>query len=173
MVGKNTRRPSRINFRKPLPPPPRADNQPIPHAPKRSAIAITGTGPDRLCAICLGRLEAGTVMTICECGKFFHLSCIRDIGQCPLCNHAFDFSPSGSMEGHQGTSVKEITQGEDNTLEVVFQCPVCFSYVREDAAVCHCGAVFDSEEEIYLCPGCGCEVSKDAETCHNCGMKYE
>jgi hypothetical protein len=112
-------------------------------------------------------------MTICECGKFFHLSCIRDIGQCPLCAHSFAFSPSGPEEGDQGIGVEEASQGEDNTLETVFQCPVCFSYVREDATECQCGAMFDSEEEVYLCPECGCEVQKDAEACGNCGMRFE
>lgn len=149
-----------------------ADNQPVPHAPKRSTIAITGTRPDRLCAICLGRLEAGAVMTFCECGRFFHLSCISEMGQCPICNHEFAFCrQSGEKENEPGTIDENLRNGD--TVETVFQCPVCYSYVREDAQVCQCGAVFDSEEEVYLCPGCGCEVSKDAASCHQCNMEYE
>jgi len=172
MEGKRSLRLGRISHRRPLPPPPKPETQPVPHTPKKSVIAITGTRPDRLCAVCLGRLEPGATMTICECGKLFHMACIADIGQCPICGHSFGFPANSQNAAASPAEAQESEVPEDDVQEIVYQCPVCFSYVPGDATSCSCGAVFDTEEEVYLCPGCSQEVEKDAAQCPHCGMEY-
>jgi hypothetical protein len=174
MVERFLRRPNRVNIRRPLPPPPTAENQPSTHTTKKPILAVTGTKTDRICAICLGKLEPGTKITFCMCGKFFHLECISELRACPLCNYSIiikhdllDSNAKKEVSFDNGTENKDIT-------EIAYQCPVCDSYVHENSEKCTCGVIFDMEEEdIYLCPGCGHEVEQDAHKCENCGMIYE
>jgi predicted RNA-binding Zn-ribbon protein involved in translation (DUF1610 family) len=174
MVERFLRRPNRVNIRRPLPPPPTAENQPSTHTTKKPILAVTGTKTDRICAICLGKLEPGTKITFCTCGKFFHVECISELRDCPLCNYSIIIKhdlpyPDTNNEG----AAIEDSQGSDIT-EIVYQCPMCEAYVSENSEKCSCGAIFDVEtEEIYLCPGCGHEVEPNAQKCENCDMTYE
>jgi hypothetical protein len=174
MVERFLRRPNRVNIRRPLPPPPNSGNQATTHTTKKPILAVTGTKTDRICAICLGKLEPGTKITFCMCGKFFHLECISELRDCPLCNYSIVIKhdlPYTNMNKELG--VNEETQ-EGDIIEIAYQCPECESYVAENSEKCSCGAIFDmNEDEIYLCPGCGLEVDPEAEKCENCGMTYE
>lgn len=87
---------------------------------------------------------------------------------------------------HDGYWYKERKNG-------LFICPVCGSFVDEDARSCNnCGAIFeDGEEEIhekteenidywhkekpslFVCPVCGSFVSEDSDSCPNCGAIFE
>ncbi|MBU4031535.1 MAG: hypothetical protein KKH41_06675 [Candidatus Thermoplasmatota archaeon] len=162
-------------IRRPVPEPVRAaENHPVPHTSKKPILAVTGTKPDRICGICLGKLEPGTALTFCNCGKFFHMSCISELGECPLCGFAIRKNKENIIQGPiPGDSVHE-NQADGDVIETVYQCPVCDSYVSESSEQCACGAIFDMEdEEIYLCPQCDCEVNPDSEKCDNCGMIYD
>ena len=182
MGEKGVRRPRRISLRRPLPPPPK--EKPVPHIPKKPVLASTGTKVDRLCAICLGKLEPGVAITFCKCGKFFHLDCISELKICPLCQHETEFShivvdesqsqtsTTASSDG-QPASTEDIEPHEEEFYEEVFQCPLCEAYVEESAAECQCGAQFDTEEEIYTCPDCEAEVEQDSIKCPKCGMSFE
>ena len=149
------------------------ENIPVPHTPKKPTLAVTGTKPDRLCAICLGRLEPGAVLTFCNCGKYFHMACIYELGECPVCNFAFNSKREIGVSPEADEKSIETYNPDSEVVEVVFQCPVCESYVSEDAERCQCGAVFDVDKEIYLCPQCEHEVKKDSERCENCGTDFE
>ncbi len=174
MVERVIRKPRRMSLRRPLPPPPK--EKPVPHIPKKPVLASTGTKVDRLCAICLGKLEPGVAITFCKCGKFFHLDCISEIKICPLCQHEIEFSHVVVDEANIHDNVP-MTEDNDHPneefYEEVFQCPLCEAYVEESAAECQCGAQFDTEEEIYTCPDCEAEIEPDATECPNCGLSFE
>ena len=177
MVERAIRKRRRRSLRRPLPPPPR--EKPVPHIPKKPVLASTGTKVDRLCAICLGKLEPGVAITFCKCGKFFHLDCISEIRICPLCQHETEFSHIGVDEsqipenGQTQASTEYTEPHEEEYYEEVFQCPLCEAYVEESAAECKCGAQFDTEEEIYTCPDCEAEIEPDATECPNCGLLFQ
>lgn len=161
-------------MRRPVPPPPpagRITDKPIAHIPKKPKLASTGTRVDRLCAICLGKLEPGVAITFCQCGKFFHLDCISEVKTCPLCQHEMEFS---HMVVEESPGQNYIAQDiEEDIYEEVLQCPLCGAYVNEDATECQCGAQFDTEMEIYTCPECSAEVDPDASRCPGCGLIFE
>ena len=177
MVERVVRRPRRVSLRRPLPPPPK--EKPVPHIPKKPVLASTGTKVDRLCAICLGKLEPGVAITFCKCGKFFHLDCISEIKICPLCQHETEFShvvvdDSQISDKNQISAEKESEDAQyEEIYEEMFQCPLCEAYVDESAAECKCGAQFDTEEEIYTCPDCETEIEPDATECPKCGLSFE
>lgn len=177
MVERVLRKPRRINLRRHLPPPPK--ERPVPHIPKKPVLASTGTKVDRLCAICLGKLEPGVAITFCKCGKFFHLDCISEIKICPLCQHETEFShvvideSQASNDSSPETAAVPEEDLYEEIYEEVFQCPLCEAYVDESAAECQCGAQFDTEEEIYTCPDCEAEIEPDATECPNCGLSFE
>ncbi len=175
MVERTTRKPRRMSLRRPLPPPPK--EKPVPHIPKKPVLASTGTKVDRLCAICLGKLEPGVAITFCKCGKFFHLDCISEIKICPLCQHETEFShivvDESQIPEKSQSQVSTEEPHEEEFYEEVFQCPLCEAYVEESAAECQCGAQFDTEEEIYTCPDCEAEVKPDAIECPKCGLSFE
>jgi hypothetical protein len=174
MVERFLRRPNRVNIRRPLPPPPTSGSQTPIHTAKKPILAVTGTKTDRICAICLGKLEPGTIITFCMCGKFFHLECISELRDCPLCNYSVIIKhdlPYSNTKNEM--DIGEESQESDIT-EIVYQCPECESYVSENSENCSCGAVFDmDEEDVYLCPGCSHEVGPDAQKCDKCGMIYD
>ena len=178
MAEREIRRPRRVKLRRPLPPPPPKE-KPVAHIPKKPILASTGTRIDRLCAICLGKLEPGVAITFCKCGKFFHLDCISEVKVCPLCQHETESSHivvDESQIPEESEKIAELAEPqkmEEEIVEEVFQCPLCESYVDDDAAECQCGAQFDTEEEIYTCPECGTEVEPDAEKCSNCNLIFE
>jgi hypothetical protein len=156
---------------------PLPENHPVPHTTKKPVLAVTGTKPDRICTICLGRLEPGTALTFCDCGKFFHLACIYEIDVCPLCGFELvtieEEEPSTPIENPEKGEVKDEEYGTD-MVEIMYQCPLCESYVDEDTEQCKCGAIFDNrEEEVYLCPQCGNEVEPDSNSCLQCGAKFK
>jgi predicted RNA-binding Zn-ribbon protein involved in translation (DUF1610 family) len=174
MVERILRRPNQVNIRRPLPPPPNSDLRPSTHSSKKPILAMTGTKIDRLCAICLGKLEPGTAITFCICGKFFHIKCISELRECPLCNYSITIQHDLPYSNTQNEDIVNIKHQENDIIEIVYQCPVCDSYVFENSEKCTCGAIFDrAMEEIFLCPGCGHEVDQNAQKCENCGMTYE
>ena len=154
-------------------PSPAPENYPVPHTPKKPILAVTGTKPDRICAICLGKLEPGTALTFCNCGKYFHMGCISELGECPLCGFVFMNDAAGLEKGGVDIEPEEEYRPDNDIIETVYQCPMCNSYVSEDSKQCECGAIFDTEEEVYLCPQCGHEVKPDSERCDKCGMVYD
>ena len=165
------RRLGRERVRRQLPIPVQ-ENQPIPHTSKKPILAITGTKPDKICTICLGKLEPGASLTFCNCGKYFHMNCISELCECPLCGFKFDMKRDAGIVSNKEPFADTAYLEEDIT-EIVYQCPVCHSYVPENSERCSCGALFDmDEEEIYLCPQCGNEVGPDSERCGKCGMIY-
>jgi len=173
MVERILRRPNRMNIRRPLPPPPNPESQHT-HTSKKPVLAVTGTKTDRICAICLGKLEPGIAITFCKCGKFFHLDCISELGECPLCNWMVTIKPELPRAIVENDVITSNGLQENDMMEIVYQCPACESYVPKNSEKCSCGAIFDIEnEDIYLCPGCGHEVDPDARKCGNCGMIYE
>jgi hypothetical protein len=168
------RGPKRVTMRMPKgrPPPPK---RPVPHAPKKPKLAATGTKLDRLCAICLGKLEPGVSMTFCECGKFFHIDCITRVHECPLCNRTMELRDVVIGES-VGKGLQVSTDEEGDVTEFVYQCPVCERYVAADAGTCECGAVFEGEgdEDVtFHCPSCGAEVGGDAVRCESCGLSFD
>ena len=154
-------------------PQPVIENQPVPHTSKKPILAVTGTKPDRICAICLGKLEPGIALTFCNCGKYFHMACISELCECPLCGFIFNIQKA-QMDYNSNEAITFDSDSPSEVIpEIVYQCPVCKSYVPENSERCSCGAVFDmDEEEIYLCPQCGNEVGPDSERCDKCGMIY-
>ena len=170
MVERVVKRPRRLSLRRPLPPPPK--EKPVPHIPKKPVLASTGTKIDRLCAICLGKLEPGFAITFCKCGKFFHLDCISEVKICPICQHETEFSHV-VVDDKQQENYSESNEEYEEIYEEMFQCPLCEAYVDESAAECKCGAQFDTEEEIYTCPDCEEEIKPDAVECPKCGLSFE
>ena len=163
-----------MNIRKPLPPPPNSDNPSISHTWKKPVLALTGTKPDRICAICLGKMDVGTIMTFCNCGKLFHLDCISELGECPLCNFKVVIrkEPPVQINQLEFNDTEEIL--EQDIMEIIYQCPACDSYVSADSDKCACGAIFDIvSEDIYLCPGCGNEVERNSIKCLKCDMLFD
>lgn len=151
-----------------------ARKRPVPHTRKMPKLAATGTRLDRLCAVCLGRLEPGSVITFCDCGKFFHVDCITRVGPCPLCGYTIGWGILSELASQEGPADKELEGYEADLTEIVYQCPICDAYVQADAETCACGAVFDSHDaETFLCPSCGAEVDEHAQECHDCGMTYD
>jgi predicted RNA-binding Zn-ribbon protein involved in translation (DUF1610 family) len=150
--------------------------KPVPHTSKKPTLVSTGVKIDRLCGICLGRLQPGVSLTFCECGKFFHMACISEVKECPVCHYQIEGVSSRVDAAVQNTLASSETDYGDDLTEVMYQCPVCDSYVPENATACKCGAVFDREEgqvEVFVCPGCGAEVRQDSDKCEKCGMEYE
>ena len=139
-----------VNVRRPLPPPPNPDGQSSIHSSKKPTLAVTGTKTDRLCAICLGKLEPGTAITFCLCGKIFHIKCISELRECPLCNFSIviqhDLPFSNTKEDDERVNDE---RQENDIIEIVYQCPVCELYVPENSEKCTCGAIFDLEEEEF------------------------
>ncbi len=172
MVERVLRRP-RSRLRRPLSMPSREvpPKEPVPHIPKKPILASTGTKVDRLCAICLGKLNPGVAITFCTCGKFFHLDCISEVRVCPICQEEMEFSHI-VVEETEAYHEEEIIDYEEDIVEEVFQCPLCQEYVDEDAAECKCGAQFDTEVEIYTCPECDAEVEPDASECPDCKTEF-
>jgi len=150
--------------------------KPVPHTSKKPTLVSTGVKIDRLCCICLGRLQSGVALTFCECGKFFHLACITEIKECPVCHYRFEETVGQAVQRQQENLAASESEYGDDVTEVMYQCPMCDSYLPENASACKCGAVFDREEgqvEVFVCPGCGAEVSRDSKKCGNCSMDYE
>ncbi|MDO9536838.1 MAG: hypothetical protein Q7J68_00780 [Thermoplasmata archaeon] len=171
MVERLLRRPKRVNIRRPLPPPPSEETPPVRHTAKKPKLAVTGMKVDRICAICLGKLEPGMALSFCNCGKFFHLECIAELDTCPLCEFAITLN-IGTLDNSVGDTLPDYEESPENDIiEIVYQCPECESYVHENSEKCSCGAIFDAEEEeIYLCPGCEKEMDANAVKCPHCGM---
>jgi len=58
------------------------------------------------CKICFGVIKAGLALVKCKCGKHYHHSCARRVGECPACGYNFlawkatrDESPTVSPPG--------------------------------------------------------------------------
>lgn len=150
--------------------------KPVPHTSKKPTLVSTGVKIDRLCGICLGRLQPGISLTFCGCGKFFHMACISEVKECPVCHYRVDGIGGQTVKTMLESPAPSESDYGDDLTEVMYQCPVCDSYVPENATACKCGAVFDRQEgqvEVFVCPGCGAEVRQDSDKCMKCGMEYE
>lgn len=153
MVERIQRRPNRVNIRRPLPPPPNQESQQFTHTSKKPVLAVTGTKTDRICTICLGKLEPGIAITFCKCGKYFHLDCISELGECPLCNYTITLKRDSPDLNGENEMVTSNGLQENDIMEIVYQCPACESYVPEKSEKCSCGAIFDiKEEEVFFMP---------------------
>ncbi|MDD4307250.1 MAG: hypothetical protein PHU53_00395 [Thermoplasmata archaeon] len=168
MTERMLRKSERVTLRRPLPPPRAETVQPL---PQRPILAATGMPQARMCSVCLGKMAPGTVMTYCECGKFFHIGCISKLGECPLCKSEIRIVNETSKEPDVLDDIRE--EEEAGQEEDGYQCPECLRSVDEFAGACECGAVFDTDkEDIYVCPGCGNEVKPDFESCPFCLMRF-
>jgi len=42
------------------------------------------------CGICLGAIKTGLMAIKCKCGKYYHDTCGKRVGECPSCDRKFD-----------------------------------------------------------------------------------
>ena len=113
-----------------------SNNHPIPHTSKKPMLAVTGTKPDKICAICLGRLEPGNALTFCNCGKYFHMTCVSELGECPICGFALRQKPHIMEKIPDTDDLMNVDAPDEDIIEIVYQCPICDSYVPEDSERC-------------------------------------
>jgi len=112
-----------------------------------------------VCQICMGKLKIGLPHVVCDCGKVFHISCLKRTGFCPYCHKAYAPSDVDTMA----------TLPDDDSVE----CPICGRSVYSGSGSCECGAIIADEQGAFYCPGCGTHIEDGETDCPFCGERFE
>ena len=116
-------------------------------------------GEGLVCQICMGRLKDGLPHVKCECGKVFHITCLKRVGFCPYCQRKY------SQEEVEGRATYPEMQRMD--------CPVCGRSVYKDSGSCECGAIIADEDGVFYCPVCGTQIDDGENDCPYCHERFE
>lgn len=111
------------------------------------------------CQICMGGLKAGLPFVRCECGKVFHIICLKRTGYCPYCERYY--------------SPEQVEESATYPRREGIECPMCGRLVPEDMGRCECGAIFCDEDGRFYCPSCGTQIDGGEHTCPFCGERFE
>lgn len=128
-----------------------------PVGPRGKIRPVRGEGV--VCQICMGKLKAGLPSVDCECGRTFHITCLKRTGFCPYCQKAY--SPEEVEE--------RATYPELESME----CPICGRTVLKDSGVCECGAIIADEDGVFYCPICGTQMDEGEVECPYCHELFE
>jgi len=116
-------------------------------------------GEGVICQICMGKLKHGLPQVKCDCGKVFHITCLKRTGFCPYCQRTY--TPE---------RVEEIALYPE--LESI-RCPVCERTVYKDSGTCECGAIISDEDGMFYCPVCGTQIGEGENECPYCHERFE
>ncbi len=116
-------------------------------------------GEGVVCQICMGKLKAGLPYIRCECGKVFHITCLKRTGFCPYCQKTYS---------HQEVE-RAATYPDLESME----CPMCGRSVYKDSGSCECGAIIADQDGKFYCPGCGTQIEDGETQCPYCHERFE
>lgn len=116
-------------------------------------------GEGVICQICMGKLKHGLPQVKCECGKVFHITCLKRTGFCPYCQRTYT-----------AEQVEEMAIYPE--MESI-RCPVCERTVYKDSGSCECGAIISDEDGMFYCPVCGTQIGEGENECPYCHERFE
>ncbi|NLX47875.1 MAG: hypothetical protein GXY70_06895 [Euryarchaeota archaeon] len=116
-------------------------------------------GGGLVCQICMGRLKDGIPHIKCDCGRVFHITCLKRVGVCPYCNTSY------TPEEVEDKAVYPEMQS--------MECPICGRSVFKDSGSCECGAIIADEEGVFYCPVCGTQIDNGENECPYCHERFE
>lgn len=112
-----------------------------------------------ICQICLGKMKAGLPRVNCDCGRVFHITCLKRTGFCPYCQRTY-----GPEQVEEMAIYPELES---------IRCPVCDRAVYKDSGSCECGAIIADEDGIFYCPSCGTQIMDGENECPYCHERFE
>lgn len=116
-------------------------------------------GEGVICQICMGKLKYGLPRTKCDCGKVFHITCLKRTGFCPYCHRSY--TPERVEEMAIYPEMESI------------KCPVCDRTVYKDSGSCDCGAIIADEDGMFYCPECGTQIGEGENECPYCHERFD
>lgn len=116
-------------------------------------------GEGMVCQICMGRLKSGLPHIKCECGKEFHITCLKRTGFCPYCQRTYS-----SQEVEEKAIYPDLE---------IMECPMCHRSVYKDSGSCECGAIIADQDGQFYCPGCGTQIAEGENQCPYCHERFE
>ena len=114
---------------------------------------------DIICQICMGKLKERLPHVKCDCGKIFHITCLKRTGFCPYCQKIY------RPEDVERSAVYPDTES--------IECPMCGRSVLKDSGTCECGAIISDEEGKFYCPSCGTLIDESEDVCPFCHERFE
>lgn len=141
---------------------------------KRKVQIKDAKARQKTCQICLGIIKDDLEYATCNCGKVFHMACIRRTGFCPYCLNEYEpNSQNWSINSSRIRIAQTSDASRQSKLRNTFICPICGTLNSYSSNSCKCGAIFVREGETFQCPTCGSFLDEHANRCDKCGERFE